>query len=97
MIELDGHDDGGVRFFRQRPLGSIRDADNRRARFPRLASQLHNLRALAAPRNDDHRGVLGKRGKAQQLVGIEQVHRMPVLMKHRANVQRRMPAAPNSR
>src|SRR5215472_237195 len=86
-----------MRLFRQRTLGNTCNTNDFQASLPRLARQLHNFRALAAPRNDDHRGVFGKRTESQQLVSVEQVNRMPMLMKHGANVQRRMPTAPDPR
>ena len=97
VVERDGHNNRVVRFFRQRPLRCIRYTDDVYASLPRLTRQLHDFGALAAPRNHHHRGVLGKVREGQQFRGIVQVHRMGMLMKEDAQVQRGVPTAPDAR
>src|SRR5205823_9182923 len=96
-IEGDGNDDGRMRCFCERPFDSIGYPDDGDASLPRFGSQLHNFLALAAARNDNHRGAFRKRGESQQFVSVLQVNRISMLMKERAHVERRMPTTPDPR
>ena len=97
VIKSDGNDDGDVRLFGQRPFGGIGNADDIHSGPARFGGQLHNFRALAAARNQDHRGVFGKGREGQQLGGVREVYGISATMKEHADVQCGVPTAADSR